>query len=146
MLFRVILVRVPTLNVAGLQFVTQALVPTIIACDSEHTELWCCTLGYTQLVWQKLMPTSGEWSNVTLGRWVHMKEDNQTLALNLVIPMFDETKYRCTARNESGYEISHTMDLDIRGQYHQGSGFVMLQPQWTHGVIVTTSCHDVVLV
>ena len=124
MLFRVFPVCVATLNVAGLQFVTQALVPTIITCDSEHTELWCCTLGYTELVWQRLAPESENWYTIIPKDRTHTKEDNQTLVMDYVMPYNDETKYRCIARNGSGYEISHTIDLDIRGQYYQGSDFV----------------------
>ena len=118
MLFRVFLIRMPTLNVAGLQFVTQALMPTIITCDDEHTELWCCTLGYTELVWQKLVSSSGNWNTVTLDKRTYTKEHNQTLVMNYAMKNNDETKYRCTARNASRYEISYTMDLVVKGQYY----------------------------
>ena len=83
-----------------------------------------------------------------MGNSRHTQEDSQTFVMNYVIKKYDETKYRCTARNESGYEISHTMDLVIRGQYRRGHTCPALTPVDTcrnNNVIITSKRHDVVL-
>ena len=125
--YNAFLVIILFLNVVGLQFVTQSLVPSATTCDREHTELWCCTLGYTELVWQKRLTTSGLWYNITNQSRRYIQENNQTLVMESVTKTFDETKYRCTARNESGYEISHTMDLVIKGQ--KGTRWYLASPK-----------------